>query len=294
MSERVAVIIVTYNSARVLRRCIEALLSQIRLPDAVIVVDNASEDSSYLDFLRELSLCRLIPLSRNEGFCGGNNLGYAAASGFDYILFLNPDAFLAPSFIRDALAAMADPENSAVGVLSGTLLGFDVVAGGPTGKLDSTGIFQTWYGKWYDRGQGEQYSAIEIDSDKIETVPALCGALMFCRKQALEEATLRGREIFDDTFFMYKEDVDLSLRLKRRGWTIGFCAKLRCYHGRGWTNRNMMTPISKYLSARNELRVCLRNNAKGLLYSALKYFYVSFIEFGMFSYAVKRRKLWNR
>jgi N-acetylglucosaminyl-diphospho-decaprenol L-rhamnosyltransferase len=294
MSERVAVIIVTYNSARVLRRCIEALIEQIRLPDAVIVVDNASEDTSYLEFLLELSLCRLIPLSRNEGFCGGNNLGYSAASGFDYILFLNPDAFLAPGFIRDALAAMADPKNSAVGVLSGTLLGFDLVAGGPTGKLDSTGIFQTWYGKWYDRGQGEQYSAIEIDSEKIETVPALCGALMFCRKQALEEATLRGREIFDDTFFMYKEDVDLSLRLKRRGWTMGFCAKLHCYHGRGWTNRNMMTPISKYLSARNELRVCLRNNAKGLLYSALKYFYVSFIELGMFSYAVKRRKLWNR
>jgi N-acetylglucosaminyl-diphospho-decaprenol L-rhamnosyltransferase len=277
----VAVIIVTYNSSGVLRRCIDSLMSQTRLPDVVIVVDNCSSDTSYLEFLNEIPNCQLLRLPRNEGFCGGNNRGFALAGEFEHILFLNPDAFLAKSFVEDATAIMKDTRNSNIGALGGALLGFDVAADRPTGKLDSTGIFQTWYGKWYDRGQGAAYPAGDQESFRTESVPALCGALMFCRRKALEEVIIRATEIFDSTFFMYKEDIDLSLRLRRAGWVVAYCAYLQCHHGRGWAGRTAMAPFAKYLSARNELRLCLRNYATGIVYSSIKFLYVCLFETGI-------------
>jgi GT2 family glycosyltransferase len=93
---------------------------------------------------------------------------------------------------------------------------------------------------------------------------------------------------------MYKEDVDLCLRLRRNGWTIGYCANLHCYHGRGWTTRNRMPPFSKYLSARNELRVCLRNRAKGFLYSSIKFLYVCVVEMAFVRYSVTRLRTRDR
>lgn len=291
---RVAVIVVTFNSELVLQRCVDSILSQSRIPESMIIVDNCSSDQAYLGFLSDITNCQVIRLSENEGFCRGNNRGYACASGCEYVLFLNPDAFLAETFIEEAVARMEDPANSQVGALSGVLLGFDVVGNRPTGKLDSTGIFQTWYGKWYDRGQGALYSPDIRESYTVESVPALCGALMFCRRSALEQVVLRGAEIFDDTFFMYKEDIDLSLRLKSKGWTMGFCEALHCYHGRGWRSRNKMLPISKYLSARNELRVSLRNHAKGFFYSSLKFLYVCIVEMTFLAHIATRDWIRNR
>jgi N-acetylglucosaminyl-diphospho-decaprenol L-rhamnosyltransferase len=291
---RVGVIVVTFNSELVLGRCIESILNQSRVPETVIVVDNCSVDQSYLEFLSDIANCQVVRLSENGGFCRGNNRGYACLSGTEYVLFLNPDAFLARTFIEDAVAAMEDPANSRVGALSGALLGFDVVGDRPTGKVDSLGIFQTWYGKWYDRGQGAAYPTHIHESSIVESVPALCGALMFCRGSALEEVMLRGTEIFDDTFFMYKEDIDLSLRLRRKGWTMGFCGRLHCYHGRGWTSRRKMLPFFKYLSARNELRVSLRNHAKGFVYSSLKFLYVCIVEMAFVPGFERRDRIRNR
>lgn len=274
---RVGVIIVTFNSQLVIKRCIDAIMAQSRIPDVVVVVDNNSSDRSYLGFLAELSNCKLQLRPDNDGFCRGNNLGLGDVSSCDYVVFLNPDAFLEKSFIEQAIAIMENPANSTVGALSGALIGFDVAAGVPSGKWDSAGISQTWYGKWYDRRQGSAYVAEIDEPNSVEDVPALCGALMFCRRTALQGVLLRGSEVFDETFFMYKEDIDLSLRLRRKGWRVGFCRSIYCYHGRGWKSRAKMSSLSKYLSARNELRVCFRNRGKGLLYSSLKVLFVWFV-----------------
>jgi GT2 family glycosyltransferase len=176
------------------------------------------------------------------------------------------------------VAIMDDPANARVGALGGALLGFDIAAGQATGRWDSTGIFQTWYGKWYDRGQGAACEALSGEPHSLERVPALCGALLFCRWSALQEVLLRGAEVFDGTFFMYKEDIDLSLRLRRKGWAVAFCGGLHCYHGRGWKGRGKMSALSKFLSARNELRVCFRNRGKGLVYSSLKFLFVCLVQ----------------
>lgn len=101
---------------------------------------------------------------------------------------------------------------------------------------------------------------------------------MLCRAQALDEASLHPGAIFDASFFMYKEDIDLSLRLRAKGWRIVLAPELLCHHGRGWQGRRTASYRARYLSVRNELRICLRHRLRGLPYSLAKFLYVVAIE----------------
>ena len=274
----VAVVIVTYNSAPVLGMCLDSLQRQTRAADLIVIVDNNSPEPGYLDRIPSTAPFELVRNSRNDGFCSGNNTGYNLARTCQYVLFLNPDAFVSNCFLQQALQWMERPENAHIGCLTGTLLGFDVLSGEPTGLIDSTGIFQKWYGKWYDRAQGMRWEAQPTARESLEDVPAACGALMFCRTRALETILLKEKQVFDQRFIMYKEDIDLSLRLRARGWGIAYRADLLCHHGRGWQGRARMSYRSRYLSARNELRLCWRNSLRGLPYSLLKLTYVATLE----------------
>lgn len=275
-SASIAVIIVAYNSGRVLRRCLESVLGQTRRADLILVVDNDSPTPSYLDEIPFAPQIRVIRMSRNVGFCQANNIAYGLARECGYALFLNPDAFLSEHFLEKAIASMERAENASVGCLTGTLLGFDIERDRPTGLIDSTGIFQSWYGRWYDRGRGAPSQGVATST--AEEVPAACGALMLCRMQALDEAALRGGEIFDSSFFMYKEDIDLSLRMRAKGWRVMYVAALHCHHCRGWQGRHLVSYSARYLSIRNELRVCLRHRLRGLPYALTKQAYVVALE----------------
>lgn len=98
----ISVVIVSYNTREDLRLCLEAL-RQSTLPAGVIVVDNASTDGSAEMVRHHFPEVILIEPGRNTWFCGGNNIGVAAASG-DYALLLNPDTIPPP----DALAVLVD------------------------------------------------------------------------------------------------------------------------------------------------------------------------------------------
>ncbi|HEY3324291.1 MAG TPA: glycosyltransferase family 2 protein [Planctomycetota bacterium] len=273
----VGVVIVTYNSGRFLPKALEALQRQSTPPQKLVVVDNASSDRSYLSVLDSLSWAKVLPQPENLGFCRGNNIGAAELlNETDFILFLNPDAFLTPAFIEKAVARMQEPGNENVGALTGVLLGYDIEKDAPTGRLDSTGIFRTWYGRWYDRGQRSPAESLTLTSP--QPVSAICGAAMFCRSAALRQVLLNGREVFDERFFMYKEDIDLSLRLARAGWRLMLFPELQAYHCRGWTERKAIPMRLRVLSARNDLRVHWRDHSPCCLYALAKLLYVYLLE----------------
>jgi GT2 family glycosyltransferase len=192
-----------------------------------------------------------------------------------YVLFLNPDAFLTPDFLEKAAAQMET--RSDCGILTGPLFGYDFARALPTGRYDSTGIFSTWYGRWYDRGQGEAISKDRYS--QVEDVPAICGALMFCRKEALESAALEG-EVWDSSFFMYKEDIDLSLRVRSQGWRLLYHPDLIAYHGRGWqTDRGKMSRAARLGSAKNEIKLYWKARLWAHLpYSIAKYTAVKLLD----------------
>jgi GT2 family glycosyltransferase len=268
MAKSVGVIIVTHNSSRFFSKCLAALAGQTVRPAVISVIDSGSCDTAYLNVPEALQPYHLEVCS-NVGFCAANNRGWLQCRGCDYVLLLNPDAFLVPRFIEEALAFMERVENARVGALTGALLGYDIDAEQPTMLIDSTGIQQNWFGRLQDRDQRRPVERLERYTAP-EEVTAICGALMFCRNEALLQASPDG-ELFDPEFFMYKEDIDLCWRIRKQGWRIVFDVSLRAYHCRGWKSRERVSKAARVLSSRNELRLFRKHRSLYLIYAALKF-----------------------
>lgn len=268
MLPKVVAIVVSYNSRATLERCIAGLEAQEYSPESIILVDSGSTDKKYLEAFKQRPSVRLLSTG-NVGFSRANNLGYESLPpDIDFVLFVNPDLFLPPGFISTALHIAG--EKSSVAMLSGKLLGYDLEHDKPSGMIDSTGIQRKWYGRWYDRGQGEpdrgQY-------EKPEEMDALCGALLFCRNTALQ--SLSG-PVFDPDFFLYKEDIELSLRLRKQGWKLLYTPGLYAYHCRGWEGeRKKMSYALRVTAVKSELLLYKKHPSPYIVFAFLKYLLVT-------------------
>jgi N-acetylglucosaminyl-diphospho-decaprenol L-rhamnosyltransferase len=246
----VVAVMVTFDSARVTRRAIEALNKGTVVPDHIVIVDNGSSDQTYLNAIeRDFPSVEVLRLEKNLGFCAANNVGLARmAQG--HLLLVNPDAFVSESFLHDALRRLESAPN--IGAVGPKLLGADPDTGVPTGLIDSAGIGQTWFGRLFDRGQ------CEFDVGQHDTADepvALCAAAILVRRAALN-AVAPGAQVFDERFFMYKEDVDLSWRLQRAGWRTVYDPTLVALHCRGWQrDRRSMPSWTRRRSLLNEWRL---------------------------------------
>lgn len=223
MKQTVSVVVVTHNSEIYIKKCIAALESQTRIPDQIVVVDSGSSDSSYLNFLHEKPHC-LIKQVANIGYGAANNIGLAiVGKESEFVLIINPDTILEKNFIDQALELAAAHRDCAI--ITGIMSGYDIKKEQPTEKIDSTGIFRKWYGRWWDRGQGEDEGSYFVPA--AGTVPAVCGALMFCR-MSLIAAELP--KLFVEHYFMYKEDIELSLRIRKGGGKLFYSPMLKAFH----------------------------------------------------------------
>ena len=267
MDVSIHIVIVTHNSSEVLPCCLEYLLKQNVPLTSIVIVDNGSSDITYLKTLDRREEVKLI-LTENVGFAKANNLGLkeiGAQSGV--VLFLNPDTFLPENYIIQALEVLG--ENRDAAIVSGKLLSFDVQERKKTGKIDSTGIYRKWYGRWYDRGKGEDDSE---RYDHLEKIPAVCGALMVCRMEAFQRY---DGEVFDSDFFLYKEDIELSLRIRKSGWNMRYIPDLLSFHGRGWeSDRGKMSRELRKMAARNEILLYRKHPSPYMLWALAKYFLV--------------------
>ncbi len=264
MDVSIHIVIVTHNSSEVLPCCLEYLLKQNVPLTSIVIVDNGSSDITYLKTLDRREEVKLI-LTENVGFAKANNLGLkgiGAQSGV--VLFLNPDTFLPENYIIQALEVLG--ENRDAAIVSGKLLSFDVQERKKTGKIDSTGIYRKWYGRWYDRGKGEDDSE---RYDHLEKIPAVCGALMVCRMEAFQRY---DGEVFDSDFFLYKEDIELSLRLRRDGWDLVYDPRLVAYHCRGWDKKRSVIPFAlRVMAAKNEILLYRKHPSPYMVWAVLKY-----------------------
>lgn len=250
----VTAILVTHNSQAVLARAVRCLQSGAEVPHRIVVVDSGSEDPSYLDGLVfDESEGQVLMAAGNVGFCVGNNLGLGASDGDDDVLLLNPDAFVSPEFLLESRRYLATHPD--VGAVGPKLTGFDLATDQPTGLIDSAGIGQSGWGRFFDRGQGRPDQG-QYD-DPVDAV-ALCGAAILLRRSALADALVAG-QLFDPAFFMYKEDIDLSIRLQRAGWRTVYLGQTTVQHCRGWNpDRALMPRWTKRQSLANEWRLWRR------------------------------------
>jgi N-acetylglucosaminyl-diphospho-decaprenol L-rhamnosyltransferase len=211
-SDALSVVVVTYNSAQDIGATLAALLPQLRPDDEIVVVDNASTDGTPAAVRDVVAQARLVPSGANLGFAGGVNLGVAEATN-PLLLLLNPDAEVLPGCVDVLRATAADePRWGAWQAL--------VVL--PNGSINTSGgrvhfLGFGWAGNW-----GEPRAAAPT---RPEEVGFASGAAMCLRRAAWDD--VGG---FDPSYFMYGEDLDLSLRIGLRGWGVGIAPEAVVRH----------------------------------------------------------------
>lgn len=248
---KVCACVVSWNSADQLAGVLDSLRAQTHGDLEIMVVDNASADSS-----REVAGgypdVRLVANAGNRGFAGAANQGVAlaTAAGADALLLANPDVVCHPDYLTRAVAALAArPERAAV---QGRLWRERVPAGR---LLDTTGheAFRTRL--FRNRGEGE------LDDggyDQPGAVFGVSGALALYRLAALDDAAVEG-EVFDQDLFAFWEDVDLDWRLQLRGWSAWYAPDACAWHERGGAGPRR-SPLVERLNFANRFLVVAKND----------------------------------
>ena len=227
-----SVIIVTFNSADHIGACLESVQAQTGVAFEIIVVDNASADST-LEKIKGLK-GRVIPSPENLGFGRGNNLGFASSCG-RYIYLLNPDARLPGKNSLADLCRNMDA-NPSWGMAGTRVLSAD-------GKSESEPA--TIY-------PGQRH--VHRDFSKLPgNIAWVLGASMIIRRELYEK--LGG---FDPGFFLYSEETDFCLRLRELGFEIGHITEVAVGHIGGASEN----PRDPYVTASGKLRGLLRFRQK--------------------------------
>lgn len=220
----VAVVVVTWNSSRFIRDCLESLRALERPPAEVVVVDSGSADGTPGIVRAGFPEVDVVECDSNIGFCRGSNLGIARTTS-PFVLCLNPDTRLTPRFLEELLPAFHDP---GVGMAAGKLLRFD----GRT--IDSAGQELARSRQPLDRGYGRPDDGrFDTDAD----VFGACGAAALCRRAMLNAVGGAAGQVFDERYFAFYEDLDLAWRARRAGWHTRYRHRALGYHARGGTDR---------------------------------------------------------
>ncbi len=222
----VSVTLVTYNSGRFIRRCLESVLEQQYPHLEVIVIDNASTDGTA-DILEQFAhKCTIHYNQENIGFAAAQNQAIAISQG-EWVLALNPDVLLLKDFIEElAMASAMDPK---IGTVCGKLLSISATFDLPEEQLvDSTGIYFTPMLRHLDRGSQEPDRGHYLN---FEYVFGATAAAALYRRKMIDDISVQG-EFFDSDFFVYREDADVAWRAQLLGWRCLYTPRACGYHVR--------------------------------------------------------------
>jgi GT2 family glycosyltransferase len=234
----VSILIVSFNTQRVLRECLESIERESAgLNVEISIVDNDSSDGSPEMIAKDFPAVRLVRSKVNLGFGAANNAALEGMRG-RYIVILNSDAFLCPDSLLLSVQHM--DANPRAGLGGGKLVGRDLswqpsarmfpsittdfyVMTGLASRFPKSRIFGS-----FDRTWADQSAAAEVD-----WVP---GAFSILRAEVVEQVGF-----FDPAFFLYSEEVDLCRRIKAAGWQIWYWPDVSVIHIGGESSRQVKT-----------------------------------------------------
>lgn len=251
----VTVVIVNFNGGGHVTRCLECLARQSRLPERIVLVDNASTDGSLAAcrglVAREALLADRTTIDetgRNLGFAAASNRGIAAAT--ELVALLNPDAFPAPAWLEALVnAAVAHPECVAFGSRQ-------MLADRP-GVLDGIGDRWHFSGLTWREGHGRPLRPADLRPREIFSP---CAAAALYRRDAVVE--VGG---FDEDYFCYVEDVDLGYRLRLAGHRARYVPDAVVEHVGGASSAG---ELATYLGHRNLVWTLVKDTPTPLLPAA--------------------------
>jgi GT2 family glycosyltransferase len=252
MKPTVTIVIVNWNSGALLRRCVEHCLRQTVRADAIVVVDNASEDGS-LDGLDALPGVTVMRMDSNLGFAAGNNRAIAQCTT-DWVALLNPDAFPESKWLESLLAATVEyPDVIAFGSRQ--------MQHGKEGVLD--GIGDRYYVSGRIRRDRYQKPCRSVDLVAREIFSPCAAAAMY-RLDGLQQC---GG--FDEDFFCYAEDVDLGFRLRLAGHQAWYVPNAVVQHVGSAVVGGQHSNFATYHGHRNLVWVFVKNMPGWLFWAFL-------------------------
>lgn len=236
-----SVIVVSFNSAAFLERCLASVDAWLRGVDHhVCVVDNASSDGSVALVHRLFPRVEVIANRENLGFAAGVNRGLRATEG-RYVLWLNPDAELLDGGARDLIDYLGT--HPRVGIVGPQLVD-------PSGEVQlscrsfpsyRTALFHRYslMTRLFPGNPGSrEYLLSDWDHRSARAVDWVSGACLLHRRSVLDE--VGG---LDERFFMYCEDVDFCLRARQAGWGVQYHPAMRVLHHIGGSSRPGSVPL---------------------------------------------------
>lgn len=237
MTERVRVAIVTYNNEADIVECIETLSQQIGVDAEIIVIDNGSSDKTVESVHDTFPGVRILTGQKNEGYAGGLNK-VIDVSMPDFFVAVNADTSSTPDWICEAVRQVSANNHS--GICQPKILLYDQKTTLNSRGNDANFLFFGWPDGYGDNDCQDQGS---------RPIPFASGCALVCTKECI--LALKG---FDDSYFMYGEDVDLGLRAFIAGWDTIYSANGVVYH----KYRFKESPSKYFLLERNRLTTLLK------------------------------------
>jgi GT2 family glycosyltransferase len=274
-TDKISVVIPNWNGKDTLGECLDSLLKQSLKP-TIIVVENGSTDGSLEFIQKNYPDVELVINKKNLGFAGGVNSGIRESirRGFDYVALFNNDAVADQGWLAGIAATLDSSSDS--GIATCKFMSIDKK------HIDSTGDLYTVWGLPYPRGRGEP---VDTSHEKASFVFCASGGASIYRVAMLKDIGL-----FDEDFFAYYEDVDLSFRAQLAGWKVKYVPEAIAYHHIGATS-GKIKGFTTYQTMKNLPWVYWKNVPARYLFRVgwrLKLAYVAF-----FFSAVRRGQGWS-
>jgi GT2 family glycosyltransferase len=287
---KISIVLIHYNTPQFLRTCLDGIFRQTYENIEVFFIDNNSPDKEGLEYVKKeyghQEKLTVVDNADNLGYAKAANQGIKMSDG-EYVVITNPDIIYTPEYFEKIIARIEkDPKISAI---TGKVIKYDFEKKEKTNLIDTVGLFAYKNRRIIDRGQGMEDKG---QYDKEEEVFGVSGACPLYRRVALEDVKVMG-EYFDEDFFMYKEDVDLSWRFLLYGWKNFYYPQALAYHGRGTgvikrfttgqilKNRGKLSKFQKKYSFKNQLLMEKKNDLQWLprlTKKILTFFYVTLRE----------------
>lgn len=237
----ISIITINYNGLVNTRNLLESIKkSIIDIDYEMIVVDNASKENEAEILQSEFPWIKIVKSAENLGFSGGNNLGVNKSKG-DILLFLNNDLIVSAGFLEPLLSILS--ERKKVGIVSPKILNMDgSLCYGGSSKLGRFLLRIHYYNGTLN--QGLQYS---------QEVDLAHGAALMIRRTVLEN--IGG---WPEIYFLYSEEIDLSINVRNIGYYIWYEPKSLVYH-LGSQSTGKDSPLVNYYNTRNRFLLYKRN-----------------------------------
>lgn len=213
--------IVNYNSGEYLTKCLSSIkLVENEAKIKVVVVDNNSTDESFKTAREKFREYEFIENKENLGFGKAHNQVLRQLKT-EFILLLNPDCLLEKGVIKKILEDFEDP-------LVGAATCKIILSNGKTDMTAHRGFPTPYASLLYVLGNDSLYHLTGNNPEVLHEVDAITGAFLMTTKDVLDKSGL-----FDEKFFMFGEDIDLCLRIKKAGFKVVYDPEVKIIHYKG-------------------------------------------------------------